>query len=112
MRCPSCGFDNREGAKFCNECGTRLALRCTSCGAENPSGAKFCSECGSALAGRQKTKSAKAKGKTRAPRDKGRNMENVEPPSSTDARSHMFDPRRDAGERRQLTVMFCDLVES
>ena len=112
MRCPSCGWDNRQGAKFCNECGTPLALGCTSCGAENPSGAKFCSQCGSALAGKQKTNSAKAKGKTRAPRDKGSNRENGEALSSTDARSRSLNPRRDAGERRQLTVMFCDLVGS
>ncbi len=24
MRCPSCGCENREGAKFCNECGASL----------------------------------------------------------------------------------------
>jgi class 3 adenylate cyclase len=23
--CPSCGFDNLDGAKFCSECGTALA---------------------------------------------------------------------------------------
>src|SRR5215813_13925884 len=31
---------------------------------------------------------------------------------SSDARRQTLDPRRDAGERRQLTVMFCDLVGS
>src|SRR5262249_40850920 len=36
MRCPSCGCENRQGAKFCNECGAPLALRCTACGIENP----------------------------------------------------------------------------
>ncbi len=25
MRCPRCGFKNPEGARFCNQCGTRLA---------------------------------------------------------------------------------------
>jgi hypothetical protein len=24
MQCPSCGFDNPEGMKFCGECGTGL----------------------------------------------------------------------------------------
>src|SRR5688572_998274 len=24
MRCPSCGNENREGARFCDECGTDL----------------------------------------------------------------------------------------
>ena len=24
MQCPSCGYDNREGSRFCGECGERL----------------------------------------------------------------------------------------
>ncbi|HEV8712308.1 MAG TPA: adenylate/guanylate cyclase domain-containing protein [Candidatus Binatia bacterium] len=32
--------------------------------------------------------------------------------TASDARRQTLDPRRDAGERRQLTVMFCDLVGS
>ncbi|MBI3301289.1 MAG: zinc ribbon domain-containing protein [Deltaproteobacteria bacterium] len=32
MRCPNCGRENREGAKFCDECATPLPLRCSSCG--------------------------------------------------------------------------------
>ena len=39
MHCASCGFNNRDGAKFCNECGSPLVLRCASCGTENPGGA-------------------------------------------------------------------------
>ena len=27
MKCPSCHSDNRDGAKFCNECGTALDVR-------------------------------------------------------------------------------------
>lgn len=27
MKCPECGFENIEGAKFCNECGSSLALQ-------------------------------------------------------------------------------------
>src|SRR5215510_2544283 len=33
-------------------------------------------------------------------------------PSSSDPRPQTLDTRRDASERRQLTVMFCDLVGS
>ena len=50
MTCPSCGTENREGRKFCSECGTTLALGCPSCGATNEPGEKFCGECGTSLA--------------------------------------------------------------
>ncbi|MCK5487010.1 MAG: zinc ribbon domain-containing protein, partial [Desulfobacterales bacterium] len=46
MKCPSCEFENREGAKFCNECGHKFELTCPDCGMTNRPGAKFCDECG------------------------------------------------------------------
>jgi class 3 adenylate cyclase len=49
MPCPSCGFENPEGLKFCNECGTALKRRCAQCGFENTPPAKFCGECGAPL---------------------------------------------------------------
>src|SRR6266498_183970 len=33
MKCPSCGNDNREGAKFCGECAAPLAAVCRRRGA-------------------------------------------------------------------------------
>ena len=50
MICSSCNADNREGLKFCTECGTPLALRCPDCGAASETGQKFCGECGRAMA--------------------------------------------------------------
>ena len=50
MTCANCGTDNREGRKFCSECGTALASGCPSCGAANEPGEKFCGECGATLA--------------------------------------------------------------
>jgi class 3 adenylate cyclase/tetratricopeptide (TPR) repeat protein len=45
--CPACGHDNREGRRFCAECGTVLDRpACPSCGASNESGEKFCGDCG------------------------------------------------------------------
>src|SRR5438876_2090252 len=49
MTCAHCGAENREGRKFCSECGTALAVSCSSCGAANEPGEKFCGECGAAL---------------------------------------------------------------
>jgi hypothetical protein len=51
MRCSKCGSDNREGAKFCNDCGTLFGTKCAACDALNQPGAKFCDECGAALMG-------------------------------------------------------------
>ena len=48
--CPSCGHENPDGTKFCQECGARLGAGakaiCKSCGAELTSGTRFCGECG------------------------------------------------------------------
>jgi class 3 adenylate cyclase/tetratricopeptide (TPR) repeat protein len=49
MRCPSCGFENPEGLKFCNECGAPLRMPCAQCGFANQPQAKFCGECGASL---------------------------------------------------------------
>src|SRR5689334_22320463 len=50
MNCPSCGTENRPGAKFCVECGTALTLACPSCSSPYEAGQRFCAECGTALA--------------------------------------------------------------
>src|SRR5690348_15818540 len=49
MRCPRCHAPNREGVRFCEDCGSRLAPRCPSCGAEAAFGRRFCGACGIAL---------------------------------------------------------------
>jgi class 3 adenylate cyclase len=49
MQCPECQFDNREGVKFCEECGAKLDLKCPRCYAKIPPGRKFCGECGHKL---------------------------------------------------------------
>ena len=51
MLCPSCGYENPEGVKFCGECGTvlRVDATCPRCGFTNPPGVKFCHECGHGL---------------------------------------------------------------
>jgi hypothetical protein len=66
MKCPSCQIENAEGAKFCNDCGTRLQLACAQCGNWNPASNKFCGGCGSALA--EKGEAERAKPGTEAER--------------------------------------------
>ena len=49
VKCPACNAENAQGAKFCTECGGKIAVEkafCSNCGAEVPGTAKFCTECG------------------------------------------------------------------
>jgi len=46
MKCSKCLSENREGAKFCNECGHKLELACPKCRNLNNPESKFCDECG------------------------------------------------------------------
>ncbi|MGE0822193.1 MAG: adenylate/guanylate cyclase domain-containing protein [Candidatus Binatia bacterium] len=86
MRCAGCGCENPGGMKFCEECGNKLARVCASCSHELRPTAKFCGNCGAAF----------IQGET-AKRGNGEKAR---------------DSERNAAERRQLTVMFCDLVGS
>jgi class 3 adenylate cyclase len=49
MKCPKCQFENRDGAKFCGKCRTKLSLICPQCNAENPPDNAFCDQCASDL---------------------------------------------------------------
>ncbi len=46
--CSNCGLANRDGAKYCNECGMRLGtnLPCPTCGESNLSPSHYCNFCG------------------------------------------------------------------
>ena len=79
MTCPRCQAENREGARFCRQCGATFTMACPRCGASSNADSKFCDACGTALA----------------------------VPPSDDRPAEPI-----AAERRQLTVMFCDLVGS
>src|SRR5215510_8992991 len=96
MRCPSCGVENTTGLKFCTECGTRLQQRCPSCGFANTPQAKFCGECGTALTGQSSSSP----------------LRDQAPEYGVPAPPRAAVPRPAEAERRQLTVMFCDLVGS
>ena len=96
MTCAHCHHENPTGVKFCGECGGRLEARCPQCGIGNPPGNKFCHECGTVLV---------VAGEPRRPS-----------PESYTPR-HLADKiltSRTAleGERKQVTVFFCDIVSS
>ena len=49
MQCPRCHAENREGRRFCGECGLSFASTCPSCGFLNEGTEKFCGGCGKSL---------------------------------------------------------------
>lgn len=52
IRCPKCGTMNRDGSRFCNECGAQLQqtkIRCPQCGTLNRVGNIFCDNCNARL---------------------------------------------------------------
>ena len=83
MQCSNCGNENPAGSRFCNQCGTPLGKSCPKCAAENARDAKFCSQCAASL------ESLPERGTESQPRERGL-----------------------TGERRHLTILFCDLVGS
>ena len=86
MRCAKCDADNREGRKFCASCGSHLALACPKCGAPNVAGEQFCGECGSVL--------------------------KLSPAAQVSQQPPAAQSPDLTGERRHLTILFCDLVGS
>ena len=93
MRCSKCGGDNREGRKFCADCGAPIAAKCRQCGASNEPGEKFCGECGLAL-------------------DAPVGITLDAPVGAPMPRPELVPKPEITGERRHLTVLFCDLVGS
>ncbi len=48
--CSTCGAENREGRRFCAQCGgTLAAATCPACRAANEPGERFCGDCGAPL---------------------------------------------------------------
>ena len=85
-KCPKCQHENSDQAKFCNSCGSKLSNTCSKCGMDNNLEAKFCSHCGFSLA----------------------TDEERERPEGSITRKRT----KKEAERRQLTILFCDLVGS
>ncbi len=97
LRCHRCDTDNRDGRRFCAACGGPLARACPACSFSNVADEQFCGGCGRAL-----TEAAPAKG--------ARPREGYTPKHLVErvlASRHAME-----GEHKQVTVLFCDVVES
>lgn len=104
MNCPSCGHSNRSGARFCGNCAAPLTepSSCPSCGAENPVGQRFCDACGEALP-------AEVPSVLGADAD----AREVRPEVPDHLAEKIRASRRSLeGERKQVTVLFADVVGS
>jgi class 3 adenylate cyclase/tetratricopeptide (TPR) repeat protein len=87
VRCAACDAELIVGKPFCPMCGARAAQRCTNCGGALEPQFLFCPQCGHAVGGRP--------------------AEPVPAPAPAPAAAAVSD-----GERKQVTVLFCDLVGS
>jgi hypothetical protein len=99
---PNCGFDNPGGKNFCGRCGTTLSHRCPQCGFENPPGFACCGTCGRRFTGRTPAPSPTQTGRAGA----------QQPEEAAQVRPPAAERGAPEAERRQLTVLFCDLVDS
>ncbi|MGD9114403.1 MAG: adenylate/guanylate cyclase domain-containing protein, partial [Desulfobacterales bacterium] len=103
MKCPKCEFENPEEAKFCNECGNKLEKSCPECGKSNPPGSKFCNECGHNLT----LPSERPPIKELTLEEKFGKIQKYLPKGIAEKILSQRD--KIEGERKQVTVMFCDM---
>jgi class 3 adenylate cyclase len=102
MKCSTCQFDNREGVKFCEQCGAKFEIQCPKCRAKVPSTVKFCGECGCNL-----TQPVKPIPWELSFDEKLVKIQKYLPQGLTEKILSQKD--RIEGERKQVTVMFCDM---
>lgn len=97
MNCPHCNADNPDLAKFCLNCGKPLEAHCANCHAKLAALARFCSQCGQPV-------------NTTTPTDAARLLRLA---ATTPAPlAEKIRTVRLAGERKQVTVVFADVVGS
>jgi class 3 adenylate cyclase/tetratricopeptide (TPR) repeat protein len=102
MKCPKCRYENPEDIKFCGECGARLDRICPSCNSPNPPQFKFCGECGHKF-----VVPAETLPKDLSVDEKIEKIQKYLPRGL--AEKILSQKDRIEGERKQVTVMFCDL---
>ena len=104
MQCPKCQFENPDDSLFCGDCGASLEMSCPNCGSIPSSGFKFCNKCGHDL----------RKPLEKLPIDLSfdQKIEKIQKYLPKGLTEKILSQReRIEGERKQVTVMFCDLVE-
>jgi ribosomal protein L40E len=104
--CPKCQAENPEDARFCEQCGASLERTCPACGDEVGPTARFCKGCGHSL-----TEPAPTPTPTELSFDeKLDKIQRYLPGGLTE--KILSQRNKIEGERRHVTVMFCDMVGS
>src|SRR5947208_3692972 len=101
MKCPRCQAENREGARFCRECGVTFAAVCSHCGTKVEAGSNFCDSCGAPLA---------ATPAQPAPPSRFASADSYTPKHLVE--KILTSKSALEGERKQVTVLFADLKGS
>ena len=102
MKCLKCQIENPDARKFCRECGAKLMLVCTKCLSENLPSDKFCGDCGHDL-----TQPSPAIPKDLSFDEKIAKIQKYLPSGITE--KILSQREKIEGEKRQVTVMFCDM---
>lgn len=102
MKCPNCQFENVPGANFCNECGYKIEISCPACSKNNPPGSKFCNACGHNI-----NQPIKKISTDLSFDEKLIKIQKYLPKGLTEKILSQKD--KIEGERKQVTVMFCDM---
>ena len=102
MKCPECQTENPDGMKFCVECGNKLEVICPKCGFGNAPSHKFCGECGHNLILPSESFSKELSFDEKLDR-----IQRYLPKGLTEKILSQRD--KIEGERKQVTVMFCDM---
>src|SRR5262245_30051612 len=95
MKCPRCQHENPPQAKFCLECGARVALACPKCRSELPASAKFCLDCGAPVTSQTTSEARSTSPESYTPRHLAEKI--------LTSKSAL------EGERKQVTVLFADV---
>jgi class 3 adenylate cyclase/tetratricopeptide (TPR) repeat protein len=102
MKCPKCQVDNKDEAKFCRKCGSKLLKICPQCSSENLPEDNFCDQCGHDL-----TRPSEPSPKDLSFDEKLAKIQRYLPKDLTEKILSQRD--KIEGERKQVTVMFCDM---
>jgi len=102
MKCPKCQIENDLDANFCEKCGVKLEVACPECGNTVRPDSKFCKHCGHSL-----TIPSELTPKDLSLDEKLEKIQKYLPKGITEKILAQRD--RIEGERKQVTVMFCDM---